>query len=213
MANTDLESILKQAYENLHASLASQHASLLVSLRDEFLAARANAPADKPVRSGWEAWPTSGRIGRFEYRVNENKRRMFSTLLVRDPAQGTGYVAHQNYVVVEDFDARVQAQASKFATDCLEGYVAKVTNKLTGIWGAKQVAEIKFCGSLKYHTISFAFADKSCFMVQNSVVHHVNSYGTWYAQFPTTFHNVLLSDGTTMKQPSEAKMKRLFAAQ
>lgn len=208
---SELEAILQQAYQNLHASLVKQHAATLVSLRDEFLAARAaKAGSAHPVLSGWEAWPTSGRMGRFEYRMNENKRRTFSALLVRDPAQGDGYHAHQNYVVAEDFDARVQALAQKFATEALEGYIAKLTGKLTNIWGSKQVSEMQFQGSLDYHFIHFKFTDGSRFTVQNSVVHHVNQHGTWYAQFPTTFHGAVLSNGMAMKQLSEAKMKKLF---
>lgn len=207
---SELEAILKQAYQNLHASLTKQHAALLASLREEFLAARAKAPAEKPVYSGWEAWPTNGRMGRFEYRMNENKRRTFSPLLVRDPAQGEGYHHPQNYVVAEDFALRSLALAEKFATEALEGYVAKLTGKLTDIWGSKQVAEMQFHGSLDYHHIHFKFTDGSRFSVQNSVVHHVNSHGTWYAQFPTTFHNAVLSSGMAVKQLSEAKMKQLF---
>ncbi len=205
-----LEATLQRAYTNLHQALIAQHSRLLIGLRDEFLAIRAKAPADKPVFSHWDAWPTNGRMSRFEYRTNNNKARTFSALLVRDPAQGDGYVAHQNYVVAEDFDARVARMAEKFATEQLASYVAKLTGKLHEVWGSKEIQEIQFAGSLDYHRISFNFKGGSCFTIQNAVVHHVNQHGTWYAQFPSTFHNVVLSDGTRMKAASEAKMKQLF---
>ncbi len=67
--------------------------------------------------------------------------------------------------------------------------------------------------------LQFTFEDGSGFRVRNKVVwksRYTNSYGaqdkyTHFVQFPTTFHDVTLPDGSAMSQPSEERMNTVFA--
>jgi len=56
----------------------------------------------------------------------------------------------------------------------------------------------------------FLFTDGSHFDVNNKVVNKSNHLGTYFQQYPTTFHNVTFADGTKMKTPSEEKMIKEF---
>lgn len=58
--------------------------------------------------------------------------------------------------------------------------------------------------------IRIDFQDGSGFDVRNKVVVKVNTKGTIFNQFPTTFHNVVLKDGKPMSQPSEERMNEVF---
>ena len=64
-------------------------------------------------------------------------------------------------------------------------------------------------GNLVGH-IRVDLTNGSGFTMQFSIVHAFSNKGKYFQRFPTTFHNVVLSDGTEMKKPSEAKMKREF---
>ena len=56
----------------------------------------------------------------------------------------------------------------------------------------------------------FTFDDESEFNVINKIIVKVSSKGTRFEQFPTTFHSVKLSDGSSLKMPSEEKMIKEF---
>lgn len=56
----------------------------------------------------------------------------------------------------------------------------------------------------------FLFTDGSYFEVNNKVVNKSNHLGTYFQQYPTTFHDVTFADGTKMKTPSEEKMIKEF---
>lgn len=56
----------------------------------------------------------------------------------------------------------------------------------------------------------FLFADGSEFKVINKIVTKHSYAGTRFEQFPTTFHDVKLPDGSKMKLPSEEKIVREF---
>jgi hypothetical protein len=56
----------------------------------------------------------------------------------------------------------------------------------------------------------FLFTDGSHFEVNNKVVNKSNQLGTYFQQYPTTFHDVTYPDGTKMKTPSEEKMIKEF---
>lgn len=56
----------------------------------------------------------------------------------------------------------------------------------------------------------FLFTDSSSFEVNNKVVNKYNHLGTYFQQYPTTFHDVTFADGSKMKTPSEEKMTKEF---
>lgn len=57
----------------------------------------------------------------------------------------------------------------------------------------------------------YTFADGSEFVVVNKVVFKYSMRGQPFEQFPTTFHDVKLPDGSQLKTPSEEKMVKEFA--
>ncbi len=58
-------------------------------------------------------------------------------------------------------------------------------------------------------SLHFKFPDGSGFDVKNKVIINSRQDSRFY-QYPTTFHNVVLADGTKMKMPSEQKMFEEF---
>lgn len=54
------------------------------------------------------------------------------------------------------------------------------------------------------------FADGSRFNVRNKVIINTSSAGRSFYQYPTTFHDVKLADGTKLEAPSEEKMVKVF---
>ena len=59
--------------------------------------------------------------------------------------------------------------------------------------------------------ILIRFTDQSEFRVTNKVVLKINHFGTVFNQYPTTFHDVRMPDGSKMGQPSEERMNEVFA--
>lgn len=55
-----------------------------------------------------------------------------------------------------------------------------------------------------------SFADGSCFNVRNKVIINTSSAGRQFYQYPTTFHDVKLADGSRLEAPSEEKMIKVF---
>ncbi|WP_411839603.1 hypothetical protein [Paracoccus sp. ME4] len=55
-----------------------------------------------------------------------------------------------------------------------------------------------------------SFEDGSSFDIRTSVVWSQNQFGTVYARYPVTFHDVTLPDGSRMGTPSEARMQEIF---
>jgi hypothetical protein len=55
------------------------------------------------------------------------------------------------------------------------------------------------------------FKDGSSFRLRNEVVFVVNSFGTQFHRFPTTFHDVMLPGRVPMPSPSEERMHAVFA--
>ena len=61
--------------------------------------------------------------------------------------------------------------------------------------------------------VLFTFKDGSSFTVRNKVVLKMNAYGTFFNQFPTTFHDVILPNGKAMGLPSEERMNTVFVSE
>ncbi len=59
--------------------------------------------------------------------------------------------------------------------------------------------------------IRIAFEDGSQFTVATKVVYKYTMYGKPFVQYPTTFHDVVMPDGSKMGQPSEQRMNEIFA--
>lgn len=92
-----------------------------------------------------------------------------------------------------------------------DGFVAKNTAKIEGILkGENDISVSSTVGGNLVGHIRVNLTSGAEFRMQFSIVHAISKKGTYFQRFPTTFHNVRLSDGDEMKKPSEAKMKREF---
>ncbi len=110
--------------------------------------------------------------------------------------------------------ARAEAEAVR------DLFVAKNLRKIASVVEAKErESAMTVCKALA-HTVSLAglsgtfrvaFADGSGFDFANSVVFKTSPLGKRFNQFPLTFHDVVLADGTKMPRPSEERMNAVFA--
>jgi len=59
--------------------------------------------------------------------------------------------------------------------------------------------------------VKFTFDDGSSFTLRNKTIYKRSTGGRFFMQFPTTFHDVKMPDGSKMPSPSEARMLDVFA--
>lgn len=121
-----------------------------------------------------------------------------------------------------DVDKIIKEKAERYAEEVLSTFIFKNMSKLTTIIGGKgNLKEVKLLrsnfgnrgmeGSLK-----LSFEDGSSFEVDTKTVFGISSGGRWtgggkeFVRYPTTFHAVILPDGSTLKSPSEKKMNTIF---
>lgn len=112
----------------------------------------------------------------------------------------------------DNTDAIIKAHAERFANDIVSSFIHKVGTKLSGIVEKKNGTHTVSItgGSLQDYWMHFKFIGGASFDVQSQVVWKTSVNGVHFAQFPTCFRNVKLSNGTKMELPSEAKMKEAF---
>jgi len=108
------------------------------------------------------------------------------------------------------------AKVAKFVDTATENFatsfLAKNTKKVTGVIGDDTIKSI----SIRLHTdltgrVNVELTNGSRFSMTFDIITKWSSRGTMFNQFPTRFANVRFADGSKMKNPSEAKMKREFA--
>jgi hypothetical protein len=118
--------------------------------------------------------------------------------------------------LVADHEAVIAKATQDVCDDIRDTFVYKNLAKIDSILEAKgDFEKIEINGydvslSGLEGTLRLTFKDSAAFTIKNSVVYVVNSYGTKFFRWPLTFHNVIKSDGTAMKQPSEEKMNTEF---
>jgi hypothetical protein len=122
--------------------------------------------------------------------------------------------------LMKNFKDTLRKEAKKAADEMQQTFVYKNAKKLASIMDAKKAgletrptilkaqagAHGTFEGDMRIN-----FADGSSFEVRNQVVFKRSQYGKWFTQYPTTFHNVTLPNGSKMGQPSEERMNEIFA--
>jgi hypothetical protein len=120
------------------------------------------------------------------------------------------------------YKARLTTEGKQAADDMQQNFVTKNAKKLASIierkakqaglaseptiLKAKAGVQGAFEGDMRLN-----FVDGSAFEVRNQVVFKTNQYGTFFLQYPTTFHNVVMPDGTALSMPSEERMNDVFA--
>lgn len=117
-----------------------------------------------------------------------------------------------------EFIKSYAAEKAKKERDEIEAtFIAKNANKLLAIIKNKkeapsieQLGEPKVTAGSITTTLKFIFPDGAHFTVINKVTTNRSPKGEAFYQYPITFHNVRLSDGTKISSPSEDKMLTQF---
>ena len=149
---------------------------------------------------------------------NFNARNPFARDIVRKAqVHKSSYYDPEELKPQDEIDAVVEGEASKIADNMLSQFIEKNTTKLAEILNNKnnlqrvELVNAQTARGVVEGLMKLTFADGSSFNVNNKVVYSVSNQGKWFARFPTTFHNVLLPDGSRMKgTASEARMKEEF---
>ncbi len=115
------------------------------------------------------------------------------------------------YVAYKDVETRYIKQAEKSVDFLHDGFISKNVGKLSSLIAKMPLTEIATIRlSAQVYNIEaellFKFENGASFYVINKAVFVENASGKQFLRFPTTFHDVVNSDGTKMKSPSEEKM-------
>ncbi len=92
----------------------------------------------------------------------------------------------------------------------VNAFLAKNISKFNGVVKENKIIRISHSIGLNLTGVITVECENSSFDASFSIVHKMSNRGTYFQQFPTRFHNVVLADGSSMKSPSEAKMKKIF---
>jgi len=123
-------------------------------------------------------------------------------------------LGYRVYVLKSDYKKWIDNEVKRNADDVIAQYTNKNIQKLALILNKKnnldEIHHRANVGQVIEGEMTFTFADGAQFTVVNKVVWSISVLGKDFARFPTTFHNVKLSDGSKMNNPSEKKMIKEF---
>ena len=123
-----------------------------------------------------------------------------------------------------ELTANYKEEAAKLATrqaeQARQEYIFKNTTRISAIAKRKSLIPVATLlsetgeGVAGYGgEIRFDFGDNSTFTLRNKTIWKTSSGGVYFAQFPTTFHEVVMSTGSHMAAPlSEERMLDVFSA-
>lgn len=99
--------------------------------------------------------------------------------------------------------AEFAKRAAEYATAALAGFIFKMQSKLNAMG---TLTKVVFDGSLGNNRIDLTYTNATM-NITNTVIIKSSNRGLLFNQFPTTFHTVVIN-GTPLKTPSEAKVKK-----
>jgi len=114
------------------------------------------------------------------------------------------------YTLKPEWKTLLKAAVKRDGEEAVARFIYKVTGKLLSIVdNIPGDFEVTTHGELWRSTLLFKWTSGVSFIVENKIVYAVRGW-TPYNSFPLTFHKVILEDGSRMKTPSEAKLKKYF---
>lgn len=207
----DIKAIVAEIAAKFHAQLVEQYTNNAQAT----IAAWQKLCAEKNVTDPRHLWPTSStRQARWEYFRNQQAQQAIAPYIqVDDPKPTYSFNEARKMALRANHAEIIAKRAKEYADAAVAGFIAKMNAKFEGICEAKgNLTKVAANGSLGWNAIRFEFADGSSFDAQNSIVSKWSSKGRPFNQYPTTFHNVVLPDGSRMKNPSESRVKKEFVA-
>ena len=106
------------------------------------------------------------------------------------------------YGLKDGYKELVKKEMTGFVNRNWQTYRSKNLSKLQNIINGKnnlkkvELVSSGFSSGVLESSMNFIFTDGSSFNVVNKVVFATSRWGKFFAKFPTTFHNVKLSDGS-----------------
>ena len=123
---------------------------------------------------------------------------------------------HAKWTPKNDYDAIAHREAEYTVSIARDAFIAKNTARISAI--VKRKKNFKSAELLHLNEghdyggeIRFSFTDGSSFLLRNKTVWKQSALGRDFAQFPTTFHDVVMANGSKMPSPSEGRMLDVFA--
>jgi len=149
---------------------------------------------------------------------NQYRERMASVIRFIERDEDRKYGNQFRIYKAKDNAEELVIEAGKNTAAAIRAaFVSKNTMKLSAILVGK--GNLKDVTVRAWHKGSFngeldvTFEDGCSFVVRNKTVYKYSSQGKWFAQFPTTFHQVIQPDGSKMKgTASERRMVEEFPA-
>lgn len=211
--------VLEQAIDTAYQGLLERNKSNNRLLIGKYLEAQASVMSIPDIKKGYSP--------RAHFTVKGSGGRGH----ISDPAAVLflGKVLEQSYIRDSSFGPRVayvetpdtykisDIIAEKDTKLIRDQFLYKSLVKITPIIEAKgddAFESVKEIGNFNLKSMEGEFAvqfkDGSSFRLRNAVVFVVNQFQTHFCRFPTTFHDVLLPDGSAMPNPSEERMHKFF---
>jgi hypothetical protein len=193
------ETMLKKITESTKQEMIKWTASNLRSIVSKYESAR--KPGETLYALTYRLFPNHNERGNSAARAEYNQRlRPF---------------VEDNGDVKKDIEDVILRSATKTVEETQQAFIGKVLSKVTPMVANKKlakarVAAVEYRRGILEANIHFDFEDKSKFLLCNKIVFKTSQYGTPFYQYPSTFHDVVLSNGEKMAQPSEQRMNKEF---
>ena len=114
-------------------------------------------------------------------------------------------------VLRNDIESYISKLIKEDTKNMFQSFIRKQTEKTDNILKGRCAAiEGKVVPNTLECHLKFKLEDRSYFEMKCQIKTNYSSLGNPYYQFPTTFHNAILKDGTKIKKPSESKLKKLL---
>ena len=161
-----------------------------------------------------EYWDNEYRYGM----VNPLLRKVYSRCFV---ASGNDYSGkpHECYTsgnqyetplkIRENFKEILEEVIDSELEIIMGNFLRKMEHKLLGVIKTKQITEFETKGWINGF-VSLKFDNGSSFNLSNSIENGQSKYNVPFQKYPTRYHDVKFADGSSMKSPSELKMKAEF---
>ena len=180
------ERLLRENTQELESDLKHRISSQLHRYADEFR----EKTADEPVNRLSKVFPQSSMA-----------HHSLQRLVVRDSPVNS---PRDPLKLADDVDQRIEKTASQDARDILDQFRIKTASKLAPV--AEKFPPITEA-TLRVTTgsgniegdLDLAFEDDRSFTMRSQIVPVVNQFGTFFARYPTTFHNYSV-DGEVQKR-------------
>ena len=144
-----------------------------------------------------------------QYIYHEN---ITANIITNMLVSNSGSTSNESIMVLRnDIESYISKLIEKDTKNMFQSFIRKQTEKTDNILKDRCAAiEGKVVPNTLECYLKFKLEDSSYFEMKCQIKINYSSLGNPYYQFPTTFHNVILKDGTKIKKPSESKLKKLL---